>query len=168
VERTKFGSVSFFKGGQINPAYYKYLERTGKGWTGGTLAKIEPWQLSAPELRAGGKFLGNLASYVGIGLSGYAGYQAIKAKNASALNKSGIDVAMGIVGFFGTPGFVISTLYFMIDPLGGPSSSEIKRNEHTPIDNLKIDKKIMTLEEQKQMRIRQLNKIERPIIKPKF
>ena len=40
VERTKFGSVSFFKGGQISPAYYKYLERTGKGWTGGTIAEV--------------------------------------------------------------------------------------------------------------------------------
>lgn len=124
--------------------------------------------MTTKELRAGGKFWGNIDGVASIGISGYSGYLALKAKNSSAFKKSGIDVAMSAVGFLGTPGFIISSLYFIIDPFGEPSSSETKLGEHTPIDNLKINKKIMTLEEQEQMRIRQLNKIERPVIKRKF
>lgn len=168
TERSTIGSLRLLKGGQINPAYYKYLERTGKGWTGGSPAQIETIQLSSKELRYAGKFVGNIATYAGLAISGYTGYQALRAKDYRAFNKSGLDMTFGVIGFFGTPGFIVSSLYFLIDPLGDHSSSEIKLNEQNPIDNLKVNKKIMTLQEQEQMRIRQLNKIEQPIIKRGF
>ena len=166
VQNTKAGSVRMLKSGKFSPAYYKYLERSGKGWTGGSRAAIETFQMSSKGLRAAGEIFGGAAGAAGIGLSLYSGYKAIKNKDMIAFEKSGIDTVMGAVGFMCVPGFIISTLYFVIDPFGEKASTETENNAQAPIDNLRVNRKIMTLQEQ--MRIRQLNKIERVVIKRGF
>jgi len=45
------------------------------------------------------------------------------------------------VGMMGLPGFIIGTVYFLIDPFNPDKPfSEMKNEEISPIDNLKVSR----------------------------
>ncbi|HEX8659687.1 MAG TPA: hypothetical protein VF690_19245 [Hymenobacter sp.] len=79
-----------------------------------------------PVLNAAGRF--KVAGWVFLGLGlGLSAYQGLDAYNSTAktveeinsrqakMNKAGLDFAMGLVGLLGPIGFVISTVYFVVD-----------------------------------------------------
>ncbi|MBB5646997.1 hypothetical protein [Pedobacter cryoconitis] len=167
-EHGKFGSIALRYRGVFNPVYYRYSPKMGRGWSGGSAAAIETTQVS------GGSGLGNITGryigWAGIGISGYTAVEALHVGDEQAFKKAFYDSVMGGVGLYGGPvGFVISTVYFLIDPLDpNKGINEAHNEELTPIDNTNVNKKIMTLDEQAAMRVRQLNRIEKPTIKRKF
>lgn len=66
-------------------------------------------------LKKGGKILFWLSSAV----SAYDGYSHLKTGNYIGATKSGVDIAMGVVGLAGPIGFAISGVYFIVDQTVG-------------------------------------------------
>lgn len=167
AEHGKFGSMALRYKGVFNPVYYKYSAKIRGGYRGGSRAAIETFQISG---KTGiGHVAGNTIAIVGVGTCVYVGVDAIIKKDYNGAKKAGVDLIMTGVGTMGPIGFVISTVYFLIDPLDpNDHASETHNQEITPIDKVGVDKKIMTLDEQAAMKIRQLNRIERPTIKRQF
>ncbi|AMP97416.1 MULTISPECIES: hypothetical protein [Pedobacter] len=166
-EHGKFGSIALRYKGGFNPVYYRYSPKLGAGYRGGSRAAIETFQISG---NGGvGHVVGNTIAVAGMGISFYVGVDSYMKDDNAGVRKAIVDIIMTRVGMMSPIGFVISSVYFLIDPLDPNSrNSETRNQEITPIDNLSVDKKIMTPDEQAAMKMRQLNKIERPIIKRKF
>jgi len=140
VEHSKMGSLSLYYKGRFNPAYYEYNAKLGRGWGGGSSAMIETTQISGNGV---GRMVGNGLLVVGIGCNFWVAGDALinnDPNKKSIVLKAGIDSGMGVVGTLGPIGFVISTVYFLIDPLSDKPSSEIHNNEITPIDELRVKK----------------------------
>ena len=83
-----------------------------KSWGGNQYTGSRAGALNASKAY---RIAGRLTFAAGAFISGYEGYNHLRAGNYAGFSKSGLDIGMGAVGFLGPIGLAVSAGYFIID-----------------------------------------------------
>ncbi len=83
-----------------------------KSWGGNQYTGSRAGALNASKAY---RIAGRLTFAAGAFISGYEGYNHLRAGNYAGFSKSGLDIGMGAVGFLGPIGLGVSAGYFIID-----------------------------------------------------